>query len=133
MICYNMSMKPETKLWISLADDDFKNASLLWENHRYGATIFFSQQAVEKILKAYVIEYHNQVPSKTHRIERLLEEAKLEFDFTPVVDIAELSKAYIRVRYPDLNTSYYRKREKVEPLFLVAKKVYLWVKNKFTK
>ena len=56
VIWYNMNMKPETKLWLSLADDDYRNATLLWENHRYGATIFFSQQAVEKILKAYVIE-----------------------------------------------------------------------------
>lgn len=132
-MCYNMRMKPEAKLWVSLANDDFQNAALLWENHRYGATIFFSQQAVEKILKAYVIEYCDRVPTKTHRIERLLEEAKLVLDFEPVVDIAELSKAYIRVRYPDLNQSYYRRREKVEPLFLVAKKVYIWVKNKFTK
>lgn len=80
-----------------------------------------------------MIEYYDRIPTKTHRIERLMEEAKLTLDFEPVVDIAELSKAYIRVRYPDLNKSYFSKREKVEPLFLVAKKVFLWVKNKFTK
>ena len=58
-------------------------------------------------------------------------EAKLEIDFEPVVSVEELSKSYIRVRYPDLNRSYYRSRAKVEPLYMVAKELYIWVKNKF--
>lgn len=47
-----MSMKQETQSWLTLADEDFQDAELLWTNHRYGATIFASQQAIEKNLKS---------------------------------------------------------------------------------
>ena len=63
MWVYYARMKQETKLWMALAEDDFRNATLLWENHRYGATIFFCQQAVEKLLKAY-IEYRRDCRPK---------------------------------------------------------------------
>lgn len=126
-------MKEETKIWLSLAEEDLKDANLLWENHRYGATVFSSQQAVEKLLKAYIIEFRSILPSKTHRIESLLEEAALTPNITIKTNIEELSKAYIRVRYPDLNKQYFRKREQVEPLFTLAKELYLWIKKQFNQ
>ncbi len=126
-------MRSETKYWLDLASDDYKNSLLLWENHRYGATVFFCQQAVEKILKAYIIEYRREAPVKTHKIEALLKLATLDIQEIDNPDVTELSKAYIRVRYPDLNKQYYRRRETVEPLVVMARKVYLWVKTKFKK
>ena len=126
-------MRSETKLWLRLAHDDFQNTLLLWENRRYGATVFFCQQAVEKILKAYIVEFKKKVPSKTHRVEVLVKESGLNLEEIDSPDVAELSKAYIRVRYPDLSKTYYRRRDKVEPLVKIGKEVYLWVKNKFKK
>ncbi len=126
-------MRSETKLWLKLADEDYKNALLLWENRRYGATVFFCQQAVEKLLKAYIVEYKKKLPTKTHRIEVLIKEAGLDLEEIKSPDVTELSKAYIRVRYPDLNKQYYRKRDRVEPLVTIAKEVYIWVKRKFKK
>lgn len=124
-------MKAETKIWLALAEEDFANAKLLWENRRYGATIFFSQQAVEKLLKSYIIEFRRKLPSKTHRIENLLKEAKLSPEGELEKNAPELSKAYIRVRYPDLNKQYFRSRQKVEPLYQIAKELYLWIKKEF--
>lgn len=126
-------MLSETKLWSDLAEDDYSNALLLWENRRYGATVFFLQQAIEKMLKAYIVEHKKHIPPKTHRLELLLADAGLDSSEIQSPDVTELSKAYIRVRYPDLSRQYYRKREKVEPLVVLAQKVYLWVKNKFKK
>ncbi len=126
-------MKQETQTWLTLAEEDFQDATLLWLNHRYGATIFSSQQAIEKILKAYIIEFHSVMPSKTHRIELLLQEAKLVPILISTIHCEELSKAYIRVRYPDLNKQYFRKKEEVEPLFTLAKELYLWIKQQFNQ
>ncbi|MEK7544486.1 MAG: HEPN domain-containing protein [Patescibacteria group bacterium] len=44
-------MKEETKLWFDLANEDHESAVLLWKNHRYGLSVFLSQQALEKMLK----------------------------------------------------------------------------------
>ena len=129
-------MVKEAELWIDQAESDFKDAALLWKNRRYGATILFYQQAVEKIIKAYIVEYKKQVPKKTHRIEDLLKDAELsgkEIETNSGIKIEELSKAYIRVRYPDLSRQYFRKREKVEPLVKLGKELYIWVKEKFKK
>ncbi len=123
-------MKLETKVWYKLADDDYKNALLLWKNRRYGATVFFCQQAVEKILKAYIVERKNKVPTKTHRIEGLINDAGLDLKEIDEPDVTELSKAYIRVRYPDLSKQYYVRKDRVEPLINTTREVYKWIKNK---
>lgn len=124
-------MTPEAEVWFKLAEDDYKNARLMWVNRRYGATVSFYQQAVEKIAKAYLVEKNNVAPPKTHRIEVLLDEAKLHLEEIDSPDVSELSKAYIRVRYPDISKQYYRRRDRVEPIVLMSRKVYLWIKNKF--
>lgn len=128
-------MKKETTLWFDLANEDYESAVLLWKNHRYGLSVFLSQQALEKILKAYIVEYKNIVPSKTHRIENLITEAGLDIDLTDIgnPDVMELSKAYIRVRYPDLNKQHYRTKELSQPLVDMAKEVFIWIKNKFNE
>lgn len=124
-------MQPEAEVWFKLAEDDYKNARLMWVNRRYGATVFFCQQATEKIAKAYIVEQKKIAPPKTHRIEVLLGEAKLNLNEIDSPDVTELSKAYIRVRYPDINKQYYRRRDRVEPIVQMTRKVYLWIKNKF--
>jgi HEPN domain-containing protein len=123
-------MKKEAKVWFDLAENDFQDGLLLWKGRRYSGAVFFFQQAVEKILKAYIVDKKNKVPLKTHRIELLITEAGLNTKEIENPKVEELSKAYIRVRYPDLNRQYYTSYEKVEPLIVIAKKVYLWIKNK---
>lgn len=123
-------MKKETKVWFDLANDDYQNSLLLWDNHRYAGAVFYSQQSIEKILKAFIVEFKNKLPPKTHRIEFLINESGLDIGEVDNPDVTELSKAYIRVRYPDLNKQYYTSRERVQPLIIMTKKLYLWIKNK---
>lgn len=125
-------MKKEAKLWLDLAQEDEESAKLLWENHRYGLAVFLYQQALEKILKSYIVEFKNQAPAKTHRIEVLIEDAGLDLAEIKNPAVEELSKAYIRVRYPDLNKQYFRSRDQAQTLVSVADTVYLWVKTKLT-
>lgn len=73
------------------------------------------------------------MPSKTHRIELLLQEARLTPILNTKINYEELSKAYIRVRYPDFNKQYFRKKEEVKPLFTLGKELYLWIKKQFNQ
>ncbi|MBI5122318.1 HEPN domain-containing protein [Candidatus Roizmanbacteria bacterium] len=70
-------MKKETKVWYQQAEDDYKNGKLLAKSKSYRGAVLFAQQSVEKILKAYIIEYKNEIPRKTHRIEILIKDARL--------------------------------------------------------
>lgn len=126
----------EEKIWLTQAESDYRDAKLLWENHRYGASVLFYQQAIEKIIKAYIVKYRRVVPRKSHRIEILLSDAGLDtrgIEEAEGIKAEELSKAYIRVRYPDLNRRYYQRRDRVEPLVKLSEILYIWVKNRFKK
>jgi HEPN domain-containing protein len=123
-------LKKETENWIRLADNDFSMMELSWDNHKYTYSVMFAQQSVEKIIKAYIVENTNSPPRKTHHIEKLITDASLDLYEIDNPDVTELSKAYGRVRYPDLSDKYYEARIKVEPLILMARKIILWIKGK---
>lgn len=100
---------------------------------RYRAAVLFAQQSVEKIIKAYIIEYKGVMPRKTHIIEDLIKDAKLDLKEIDNIKIEELSKAYVRVRYEDLSQKHYKNSEQVKPLVIMAKKVHIWIEKKLTK
>lgn len=52
-------MKKETKVWFDIAEEDFKDMIIMKKARRYRGAVFFGQQAVEKIIKAYIVEYKN--------------------------------------------------------------------------
>ncbi|PIY71900.1 hypothetical protein COY87_03735 [Candidatus Roizmanbacteria bacterium CG_4_10_14_0_8_um_filter_33_9] len=124
-------MKKESKLWFDLAEEDFHNMELMIKEKSHRASVFFAQQAVEKLLKAFNIEKKHKVPRKTHKIEQLLHDAGLKGYIITVDRIEELSKSYTWVRYPDLSTRFYSKKDITTKLLVTAKELYIWVKHEF--
>ncbi|PJC31883.1 hypothetical protein CO051_03695 [Candidatus Roizmanbacteria bacterium CG_4_9_14_0_2_um_filter_39_13] len=62
-------MREESSLWFNQAGEDFKSIDSLLRDKRYHGAVLFAQQAIEKILKAYIIERNQTLPLKTHRID----------------------------------------------------------------
>lgn len=122
-------MKKETKEWLNIAKEDKEVAEMTWKTKRYVYTIMFWQQAVEKITKAYIIEFINILPRKTHDIDTLLKQTKLNIGELNIKDTKELTKAFMRTRYEDLSRKYYSDKTKVEPLIKQAQKIYLWIEK----
>ncbi|WP_052296597.1 HEPN domain-containing protein [Nitratifractor salsuginis] len=60
-------MKDETRLWIEYAEENLASAKILLESHLYNPALQNTQQAIEKYLKAYIIEFGLGLP-KTHNI-----------------------------------------------------------------
>lgn len=123
-------MKKETENWIKIAAEDFDGAEYLWKGHRYSAAILFFQQAVEKIVKGYIVEKHSVMPRKTHHIEDLIKDTKLDLNEINNPKVEELTKAFARVRYPDFSKKYYEKRADVEKLVVMSRFIYEWVSKK---
>ena len=66
-------MKDETPAWLSYADENLDVAELSLANNHLNACLHNAQQAVEKYLKALIIEY--DLPfRKTHAIYALWQE-----------------------------------------------------------
>lgn len=96
-----MSVKlPE--LWLRYAADDLKSAKVLLSEGIYNIACFHAQQAVEKLLKAFIATFEQQIP-RTHNLIRLhkicedLIGSKFEFESEKLLLLNDI---YIDSRYP---------------------------------
>ena len=58
------------ELWLQYAADDLKSSKVLLSEGVYNIACFHAQQAVEKLLKAYIAAYEQPIP-RTHNLIRL--------------------------------------------------------------
>jgi len=63
-------MRKATSAWIREAEEELESASVLYEHERYKSACYHSQQAVEKGLKAVIIEKGKR-PERTHDVVEL--------------------------------------------------------------
>ena len=125
-------MKKETNKWLSIAREDREMAEDTLKSKRYVYALMFWQQAVEKIIKCFIIENASVMPKKTHDIDELLKQAKLDIGEIKYKQVKELSLAFIRTRYDDLSRQYYAKKTVVMPLINQAQKIFIWIEKKLT-
>jgi HEPN domain-containing protein len=96
-------MKNETKNWLWFASKDIhmiSNNINTEDPEATGAIAVFCQQAVEKYLKAYLIEYSIVFP-KTHDLLNLYNKVKTIRDWNiDEIILASLNGLYIKTRYP---------------------------------
>lgn len=95
------SMKSETKTWLDYAEENVKSAKILLDNKLYNPSLQNAQQAVEKALKAVLIENEINL-KKTHDI---LELKFLLKNKNILVDISDdecdlLNAIYLPSKYP---------------------------------
>ena len=95
-------MRREALLWLASAEEDLEDAKIAFELGRWFRVAFFSQQAVEKALKALFFVVLRREPPKTHIITELykqLREAGFRLDIED--ELYFLNKYYVVTRYPD--------------------------------
>lgn len=126
-------MKEETKLWLIQAEDDYKTAEAMLESHRWGYTCFCSQQALEKIFKAAVVESAGKRPPKTHDLVKLAEESTLKINDVWFEKLAGISRHYFRVRYPDMHKGLYTNDKIARETFKEMEEIYQWVLKKLNQ
>lgn len=91
-------MREEVRNSWAQALEDLKTAKLNIGIKRYYASVFFSQQAAEKALKAFYMHKLKRNPM-THNVVSLSKDLKAP---KKVVDAAiELNPEYVITRYPD--------------------------------
>ena len=78
--------------------EDLKTARTLRGTDRHYATVFFSQQAAEKALKALHIE-RRRASARTHNLSRLAN--VLKAPAAVLKSARELTPDYLTTRYPD--------------------------------
>ena len=94
-------MKDETKKWLEYADENFRSARVLLDSELFNPCLQNVQQAVEKMLKALLVESAKKI-KKTHSINELasiLAENGLNVDITED-ECDLLDSIYLPSKYP---------------------------------
>lgn len=121
--------------WLYFADEDYQSAKIMLDEEIYNKVCFLCQQAIEKLLKAYLL-YNKKEIKRTHKIVDLLRECiDLDKKFLDFADNAvEIDRYYIPTRYPDAIVGMLPeglpKKEQAESALEIASKLGNFAKNK---
>jgi HEPN domain-containing protein len=94
-------MKDETGKWLEYADENLKSAKVLLDNSLFNPCLQSAQQAVEKLLKAVLVEYAVKF-KKTHSISELvmlLAQSSLDIGLSEE-ECELLDSIYLPSKYP---------------------------------
>jgi len=127
-------LKPKTKNWLDIAQEDFEVAGHLFEKKKYLYCIFFCQQTIEKAIKAVYFEKYNKTPPRKHDLMALAMAAGI------LPDLDEATKDFF-----DLLSQYYLESRYAEDRDVMAKsctgpltknllnrtgEILIWLENK---
>ena len=91
--------QPGPEKWWEYAENDLDTARVLFRAERWDAASFHAQQAVEKGLKALLVQALGGLPPRVHDLVRLGELVGVPEEVLSELD--DLSRAYVVTRYPD--------------------------------
>lgn len=94
-------MRKDTANWIALADYDVETARHMLATERFLYVVFLCHLVLEKMLKADVAEFTQEVPIKTHDLIHLVKKSDLELPETYLDFVGKINTASIPTRYPD--------------------------------
>lgn len=116
--------------WIEKAYRDIKSAGVLKENDCGNDIVaFHCQQAVEKLLKAYIIAKSGVIVSSHSLIFLCKEAMKYEIKFkNHIKDCAFVNQFYIETRYP-ADEPLVVTDEDADECILISKRIYEIVTN----
>ena len=120
----------EFEKWIQKAESDLTivEKDIITDSPVTDVLCFHCQQAAEKYLKAYIV-YRNQIPERTHLIERLLNIcANFDPEFEKLSDAVLLTTYAVELRYPD--DMYFPTLTETKKALKLAKKIKKFVLNK---
>ena len=129
-------MRREARLWIESAKEDLDDAIRFLDIGRWFRAAFFSQQCVEKLLKALYYIVRREPPPHISTITELyrgVKEAGFKLPDKLENELSVLNKYYTVTRYPDAANSL--PSESVDEIearraVAIAEEIYKYVREK---
>ena len=94
-------MDETVQSWLERSTYDLDTAKAMLESGRHLYVLFCCQQAIEKSLKAVMVQKTGDLPPRIHNLLRLAERAGIELDEDRRDLLGRLSAYYIQSRYPE--------------------------------
>lgn len=113
----NTPLSKDVQVWLEKVEEDLRWADYNQKGDFWAQTCFACQQAVEKILKAYLIHKDHRL-YRIHKLGQLLRLcAKHDKQFSQWKISAEtISKYYIDTRYPDFISHNFTQEQATDAL-----------------
>lgn len=121
------------KYWIKTSADDLISMESVFNAGRYDWYLYIGHLALEKILKAvWVKNNESNIPSKTHNLLKISEEAKLEFNEEQILFLNRVTNFNLETRYPDYKLDFFKSctKEFAEENIKMIKDLYECIKDK---
>lgn len=96
------------KYWVESSDDDFDTMIAMYENKRYGWSLFVGHLMIEKLLKALFVKINNDYPPFIHNLLRLAEMSDIELSETQKIFLITVTAFNINTRYDDYKRSFHQ-------------------------
>ena len=119
----------QIEYWRSGALDDIETARVLIDKNRLVHGLFFCHLVIEKIVKAHVVKYTNDIAPRSHNLIHLSEKANLIFREEDEILLGILMKYQLQGRYPDYNPIPPNK-DKAIAYLLKTERLLAWLKAK---
>jgi HEPN domain-containing protein len=122
-------MEDDVAYWLQLARLDLNSARKSLSGDSFLHCLYGCQQALEKFLKAMVVESTNQAPPRLHNLVRLAALAGLTLESDHEMLLSRLSLEYIELRYPEeLSTiAEMNSREAAEEHLRQTEELFRWL------
>ncbi len=122
-------MREEITHWWKQAESDLRKAEVLFKSGDYDGVAFYSQQSVEKALKAIILFKTNE-KAEGHSLVYLGKIAKAPEDFFS--GFKKLSPQYFLSRYPDASEEIPYElydQENTKEFLVFARRILEWIKK----
>ena len=125
-------VKKTIKYWLESAEYDLETGRSLMESKRFPYALFFGHLALEKTLKALVVQTTKKHAPFTHSLIQLAQITSMEVPESMLDKLAEYMEFHLESRYPDEKRDFYEKcSDKFSRLkFAEMEEVYLWLTRK---
>lgn len=125
-----MNYKEIIKQWLKFAEQDLRDAEILFEQKSYQNSSWHCHQAIEKILKSIILNKERK-SRKIHDLIELLKETEIKLPEDLLSFLEELNLHYLPPRYPDSYEQMKRiyQPKNIQRVLKLTKVLFLWLKN----
>jgi HEPN domain-containing protein len=124
-----INIEKQIEYWKKGAFEDLDSAKILIERKRLLHGLFFCLLVIEKIIKAHVVKFTNEIAPRSHNLIFLSEKANLTFDDDNETFLGILMKYQLQGRYPDYNPII-PEISNVNNYLIRTEKLLIWLKKK---
>jgi len=129
-------MDKKITYWVELAEYDIETAAAMFQSKRYLYVGFMAHQAIEKILKAYLVNKTGEAPPFSHSLSFLAKKGDIYQSFSEgqkdFIDMLEPMN--IEARYPGNKTQLLQSltAERCDEILKNAKELHKWIMQKLS-